>query len=84
MVRVLLVLRLFWAGVGQYRVAWVYNSMASMANLASFQSRVKFFWVSKICDGSVLGLQVLRVWQDINLWLYWPSSGLSSFPDMGF
>jgi hypothetical protein len=45
----------------------VYNSMASMANLASFQSMVKFFWVSKICDGSVLGLQVLRVWLDINL-----------------
>jgi hypothetical protein len=45
----------------------VYNSMASMANLASFQSMVKFLWVSKMCDGSVLGLQVLRVWLDINL-----------------
>jgi hypothetical protein len=57
MIRVLLVLRLlFGVGLGQQRVARVYNSMASMANWLLFGPCAGFFLLIKMCDDAVLGL----------------------------
>jgi hypothetical protein len=49
MIRVLLVRRLsFRRGRDKIKAAWVYYSMASMANLASLRSIMCFFWVFEI------------------------------------